>query len=45
MSYTRIAARYTGLILAPAEGMWPLATYGALWAPLEGPSGPQSRMR
>ena len=23
---TRISARYAGLILAPAEGMWPPAT-------------------
>ena len=30
---TRISARYAGLILAPAEGLWPSATYGALRAP------------
>ena len=26
---TRIVVCYMGHILAPAEGMWPLATYGA----------------
>ena len=30
---TRISARYAPFILAPAEGMWLSATYGALWAP------------
>ena len=29
---TRIAARYVGFILAPAEALWPSATYGALRA-------------
>ena len=33
-------ARYAGFILAPAEGMWPSATTGALWAHTQGPSGP-----
>ena len=28
---TRISVRYTGFILAPAEGLWPSATYGAIW--------------
>ena len=30
---TKLFAHYMGLILAPAEGMWLSATYGAIWAP------------
>ena len=45
MSRTRISACNMGLILVSVEGMLPLATYGALWSPLEHSWGPQDEWK